>query len=161
MIRDRRNAFTLIELLIVVAIIVILSAASLALVVAPLKDQVTTTLQMEQEAGMARLFTYLIADAHNANEVSIADEGDFPVLRIGFEGGDPVQYAVDAGGNLRRSTGDRTMLLVEGMRSFRVKRDGDVLHVELTAAKDLYRRSWEIERALDLNIGVARTGGTL
>jgi prepilin-type N-terminal cleavage/methylation domain-containing protein len=97
--RIGRSGFTLIELLIVTAIVAILSAATLALFVSPLREYARTNRVAEAEAGLGLALATLTADAHGA--VRIEDDGRFIRFRNASGDNDAV-YLRDNGGVLRR-----------------------------------------------------------
>jgi prepilin-type N-terminal cleavage/methylation domain-containing protein len=78
--KHRNKAFTLIELLIVVAILSIMSAALIATIVAPIKEQVMTDLRTEQLEGATLLVSTLTTDMHAASGVQIFNDGNSVLL---------------------------------------------------------------------------------
>ncbi|MCC5874873.1 MAG: type II secretion system protein [Candidatus Sumerlaeia bacterium] len=70
-----KRGTTLIELLIVVAILAIMSAALLAVVIAPVKEQVVTDLKMEQLDGTTLLLTTMVEDARTASTIKVTESG--------------------------------------------------------------------------------------
>jgi prepilin-type N-terminal cleavage/methylation domain-containing protein len=93
---------TLIELLIVVAIIAILAAGMISYVVIPPREQVQATSDMENETGLGGLFAKLVADAHNATTLTLAHGGRALILKESAPEASAV-YFVDGKGGLRRA----------------------------------------------------------
>ncbi len=101
-VRRRRRAFTLIELLIVVAIIAIMSAATFSIITAPLQEDVLSDIEASAETGLATFFSALVQDAHSATVMEPQASGDGMRLRGAAAGGADVVYQVDAQRRLRR-----------------------------------------------------------
>ncbi|MBI1290664.1 prepilin-type N-terminal cleavage/methylation domain-containing protein [bacterium] len=100
MIRQTRyRAFTLIELLIVVAIVAILSAATLALFLSPLREHVRVTHLTEMEAELGFALATLTADAHASS--SVDDDGQYIRFRR-MAGDNDAVYTRDKDGAMRR-----------------------------------------------------------
>ncbi|MCX7718337.1 MAG: prepilin-type N-terminal cleavage/methylation domain-containing protein [Candidatus Sumerlaeaceae bacterium] len=98
----RRHAgFTLIETLIVVAMLAIFTASSLVMVTAPMYERVYADIEAPREAGLATLLPALVSDAHAAASAE-APDGAF-VLRGAAPGGDDIAYFVDTAKQLRRA----------------------------------------------------------
>lgn len=70
---SRRRAFTLIEILIVIAIMAILSAAGIAVYTAPAEERVRADEESAAEAGMAVFFTRLQQAGLDATRAGTAD----------------------------------------------------------------------------------------
>ncbi len=70
-----QSAFTLIELLIVVAIIAIFSAAMMAVITAPMFEHKRAIIEGSQQAGIATLLARLVEDAHTAQSVESIEQG--------------------------------------------------------------------------------------
>jgi prepilin-type N-terminal cleavage/methylation domain-containing protein len=102
MIAHPRHAFTLIELLIVVAIIGVLAGSMIAYVNIPPREQLQATADMENERGLGTFFAKLVADAHNAAGLTLARNSRVLIM----EGSDKearAVYFVDQKNCLRRS----------------------------------------------------------
>jgi prepilin-type N-terminal cleavage/methylation domain-containing protein len=93
--------FTLIETLIVFAILAILSTSSLVIVTAPMYERAYADIEAPREAGLATLLPALVSDAHAAASAEGAD-GAF-VLRGAAPGGGDIAYFVDTARQLRRA----------------------------------------------------------
>lgn len=102
MIAHPHRAFTLIELLIVIAIIAILAGGMIAYVVMPPKEQLQATADMEIERGLGTFFSKLVADAHNAIRLTLAKNNKAIVLEGSGQDASAV-YFVDQHHCLRRS----------------------------------------------------------
>lgn len=96
---------TLIELLIVIAIIAVMSAATLAVITAPLQEDVLSRMDAATEAGLASFFSALAQDAHTA--ATLEPVAEAPGLRLKGAGGEggaaDVVYFVDGHRRLRRA----------------------------------------------------------
>lgn len=113
---SRRTAFTLIELLIVVAIIAIFSASLIAVVTAPGFEQNRSMIERDQEAGTALLFSHFVADAHEADDAIASPRGI--VFRGAGKKGEDVVYVLDGSKQVRRAlatTEDSAALLEQDM----------------------------------------------
>lgn len=93
----RHRAFTLIELLIVIAIIAIVTASSMAVMTAPAEENVFANADYEAEAGQGLLFGRLAMDCHAATTATVEQE------RLVLEGADSTLYFVDEKRRLRRA----------------------------------------------------------
>lgn len=97
------RAVTLIELLIVVAILAILSATLLAVITAPPQEQIFADVDNAFESGSTTFFGALVTDAHAARTL---DQRTSPAA-IAFpavaDGGKTVLYFVDPDRHLRRA----------------------------------------------------------
>lgn len=100
---NRQNrGVTLIELLIVVAILSIMSTALLAVVVAPIKEQVVTDLKMSQLEGTTLLLTTLVEDGRTASHIDVSGDGSAVHLHRDDPDGWRVVYHLDETGIIRR-----------------------------------------------------------
>lgn len=112
-----RCAFTLIELLIVIAMIAIGAAALIATLVAPLKEQIIADAHGEMERGSMIFFTQIVGDVHGAESFDIQNAGTRldvqPVLRPEWR----VVYFLSETGTLRRWEGDASVLPPSGAES--------------------------------------------
>lgn len=89
-----KRAFTLIELLIVVAIISIFASVLIATVTAPAYEQNRSIVEREQEAGAAIFFSRVAADAHEARDIAHSRRG-FVFSAAAGEGKSDVAYLLD------------------------------------------------------------------
>lgn len=142
----KARAFTLIELLIVVAIISILSAGSMAIVVAPGQERVLAEEEHALEAGAGLFFATLVSDAHSASALESHDSPKALVLRQAASGGEDVVYYVDAKHVLRRGilAGEKTAAFIEGKAS--LDSDPAVLANvgQLSASRDAQSGLWRV-----------------
>lgn len=174
--RTACHGVTLIELLIVAAIISVSSAALLAVVTAPGYEQNRATIDRELQAGMAMFFSRLPGEAHAATRVESAP-GAFALAGAGRDGADVV-YVVDAQNMLRRleTAPDETAAFLEGRAEAQRMRTAPLLVPSVQAlsaepAKDgLWRFRLEVlgssnrqplpyANQMDLGIGSFWTGG--
>jgi prepilin-type N-terminal cleavage/methylation domain-containing protein len=153
--RTRRHAFTLIELLIVVAIIAIMSAASMAMLVAPLREQVFNDIRLEQEAGASRLFTQITADAHDALDAVYTELDGVNRLQIEKWNGTKIIYEVGPGRELRRIEDGQSRFLLGGVTHFSARREQgmSILLVKVKAETVRMHRTIALDRFLRLNLG--------
>lgn len=140
-----RRAMTLIELLIVVAIIAILSAAALAVVVAPLADVLRSRAEARLNGGFGMLHAALVADLHDAREARIGADGS--ELEVVGPDGTAVVYAVDEGGTLRRRRGDEAAIaLVPDVSDAAFSLDGPFVQFEVGARTVGWDRDMHVRR---------------
>lgn len=100
------RAVTLIELLIVCAIMAIFAASLLAVVTAPAEERVFADVDNTFESGAATLFGALVADAHAAQRLEVGDKPTALVF-MPSRPGDPVPvYFVDPVNQVRRALVD-------------------------------------------------------
>lgn len=163
-----RRAFTLIELLIVVTIIMIGSAVSLFLVVGPMREHNRATLEHGMRAGLNRASAKLVEDLRHASEVIEVEPGR--AYRVAN-----ACYYVDAKSNLRRlpiSTGGGDSLQIQMQRGLGVELGGpiDVLRIErpepdgpfarvrIAAREDFFKQPLTV--TTDFTTRMALYGGT-
>lgn len=79
MMRPARRGLTLIELLIVVAVMSILTASTLAFITGPMHDERIATREAAQEAQLTSFFARLTAEVHRAESVEAGEA--FVLLR--------------------------------------------------------------------------------
>ena len=102
MIARSQKAFTLIELLIVVAMIAILCAATINFIIIPPRESAWATTDMENEGGLQLFFTKLVTDAHNATSMTLAAPQNALFLH-GATGSESAVYYLDRQQRLRRA----------------------------------------------------------
>jgi len=181
--RSKRAAFTLIELLIVIAIISIMAGATMAYLTAPAEEQVFAIEEQAYESGGGVFFSQLVADAHDS--ASLAATGDATsgpqtlVFRPGAKDAPAIVYFVDKDGHLRRAkavegagAADRmeamdamdvaaSAVLMDGVERLSAQFDKatSLWRVSLRAGFERYDRKTGIERQVDVAVGPAWLGG--
>jgi prepilin-type N-terminal cleavage/methylation domain-containing protein len=178
MIRRRHNGLTLIELLIVIAIMAIMSAASLAVIVAPAREHAYATIEMQFEAGAAAFFAAITNDLHSARDVTVTGEPAAIVLGDISADGRGAAYWVDAAGNLRRAVltaeeclatrgsvagvlaGARGAVLLGNVIALSAEREGDAWRIAFRAKAFDVGRTIEASHELKLLPAIAWAGGT-
>jgi prepilin-type N-terminal cleavage/methylation domain-containing protein len=75
MIPCRPRGFTLIEMLIIVAVLAIAAGGMMGLIVAPIQEQVIADREASWEAGAAVLAARVVRDAHGASAVGTTEDG--------------------------------------------------------------------------------------
>lgn len=170
--RTRPNAFTLIELLIVVAIIAIMSGALLAVLIAPLKEQAATELRAEMQRGSMTFFANLTADLHGAEAIAISEDGTRleatplldPETRILYflsndrvlrrwEGG-----ASDLPGASNPTFGAPLVISVETLIFEQLPGEPPKIRTSLLARRDYMQQAWDETRSLTILLGDAWKG---
>ena len=101
MIAKNHRAFTLIEMLIVVAIISILAIGMIAYITVPPREQMQATVDMENEMGLSAFFAKLVTDAHNAAGLTITQNKKGLILEDSGKDVSAV-YFIDRNDHLRR-----------------------------------------------------------
>ena len=76
-----QSAFTLVEMLIVIAMIAVFAGASLVVVTAPAQEQAYADIETPFEAGAARFFASVVGDAHGATTMLVSRSPQALVLR--------------------------------------------------------------------------------
>jgi prepilin-type N-terminal cleavage/methylation domain-containing protein len=171
--RTGHRAFTLIELLIVVALLAIFAAASLSVITTPAEEQHTANMDMQTEAGMGLFFSTVVADMHDATTVT---QTQTPAgLELSGLGGSQraVRYWVDPRNQLRRAAfstaasvemapGDGSGApILENVRTF----EGTQLpepgrwRVRVVTHQSRFGRSIDFDRHVDVLAGHAWAGG--
>ena len=100
-----RHAFTLIELLIVTAIIAIISGALIATLIAPLKEQAATDLDADLQHVSMVFFARLTEDVHCAGALQIEEDYSRLTVQPAFEKENRILYFVSDDSTLRRWEG--------------------------------------------------------
>lgn len=168
--RHQRNAFTLIELLIVIAIIAILTAASITTFVAPMQEQAFASIDHSRQVGESTLLARLVEDAHSADKVTTASAGEF-VLQTTGTAPISIRYYVDDSKRLRRSANaldapqptSPGASLMDDVNTFTAEQltTGGQYRVRLASGTSRYARKLENSHELVLNVGAAAwTGAT-
>lgn len=159
------SAFTLIELLIVVAIIAIFAASSLSVVTAPAEEQAFSIIDEHFESGTNLFFTHFVADAHDAESLRVIENPPALILTQAGETNSAVAYFVDSRHQLRRAilSGDELAALATRGERGALEYRGAVLIeavVELRAEKQestglwrvsLHARSTRLDREINVN----------
>ncbi|MBX7247151.1 MAG: prepilin-type N-terminal cleavage/methylation domain-containing protein [Candidatus Sumerlaeaceae bacterium] len=164
------RAVTLIELLIVVAIIAIFSGGSMAILIAPAQEQAYAGIEVPAETGCSRLFAALVADAHSATAVEHDAATSTTIFRAAADGKDVV-YRVDANARLRRIAGaqaddkipdsSRGSMLIESISEFSlVRQQGNLWRVSVASNTRRMARNLGLHRSLDVAVGRSWSGGT-
>ncbi|MCB2156959.1 prepilin-type N-terminal cleavage/methylation domain-containing protein [bacterium] len=155
MIRNRYQGLTLIELLIVIAIISIMAAGSLAIITEPMKEHVRANIRMEQEAGFSTLAAQIVADAHDSDKAKVGTESiEFPGI---------ARYYVDGARVLRRSVGDDTAgaALLPHVREFTMDRSSEdgLQQIHVVSSIVIAEREVRLDRRIPLRVGNDWIGG--
>lgn len=165
--RRHLSAFTLIELLIVVAILAILSAATLGPIVAPLREQQYAEQEAACLGSLELLLPILVADAHAA--VRLEPSTDGPCFALTRRGGAAAVYRLDEDEVLRRCVLEAEDVsevmkggpmppsaapLGDGIRSFtaHLMPDGR-LRVVLSASRGTHARPLAMEHDIVVRLG--------
>lgn len=174
------RAFTLIELLIVVAILSIFAASLLAVVTAPAQEQVFADIENQYESGAAILFTRVVEDAHACGRLAIPEEPRALAFlpRAGKEWASV--YFIDDDGVLRYLAArqeEASEWLRSGDRPDRWELEGAALlegaerlgaeplqpeglwRISLRASKRQLGRELRLDRHMDVSLGAAWNGG--
>jgi prepilin-type N-terminal cleavage/methylation domain-containing protein len=166
-----RRGYTLIEMLIVVAILAVFSASSLVIVTAPMYERVYADIEAPREAGLATLLPALVADAHAAASAE-APDGAFILRGAAPDGGD-VAYFVDSAKQLRRAQAaagasvdemraqTAGAALIEDIEVFSAAHDEatGLWSVTVRAATSRLARNMSADRTIAVAVGKAWAGG--
>lgn len=159
------RAFTLIELLIVVAIIAVVTASSMAVITGPMFERVRAEDQEAFEAGAGIFFATLVQDAHRATIMQAGTSGTITLLM------DPqtsaprnIKYAVNELRTLTRAVDNKQVSsLVPAVQSLTAEKlsTGSLWNVTLTGYLRGYDgRPTTVSRRMDILAGSkAWTGG--
>jgi len=149
----RRRALTLIELLIVIAIIAILSAAALAVVIAPMADVHRSRVEDEMNSGFGLFHASLVGDLHDAVEARA--NGDSLDIVLPDAEASTVRYAVDDQGILRRHRGDGAgVALLRHVESVEFARDDAFVRFRANARFSEWDRDFRFERDGRIAVGL-------
>jgi prepilin-type N-terminal cleavage/methylation domain-containing protein len=162
-------AFTLIELLIVVAIIAIMSAASMAVIVAPMQERTFASLDHSRQAGESTLLARLVEDTHSAARIPTAEAGRL-VLETTGSAALRITYHVDTDHHLRRhvaklsepAAADGTgAALIDDVLSFtpELVSDGRQCRVQIASGVVKYNRPVGSRQDVVLAVGSAGWSG--
>jgi prepilin-type N-terminal cleavage/methylation domain-containing protein len=153
------RGYTLIELLIVIAMISILSGAMFTVVTGPLQEWKMADVQSELESGVGLAVCKLIEDAADAKSLEYSEEDQRIDLLIGDE---TVVYFVDENKSLRRVVGEvvpnlpsQGALLVPHLQEFTVTAmdSPDRYHFVLTASQELFHQDFKSSRSIKFTVG--------
>lgn len=165
---------TLIELLIVVAILAIMSASLLAVVVAPIREQVITDIRVEQLEGTTILLSRFVEDAHLSGQMELAQDGT--VIHFSSRGSTErnIVYKMDDAGIIRRyfNPDDEALralldedttngLLYQGTpilamgKHFQVTQEGDspLWRLEVVASRNRLHTDHSLRRSIVFRVG--------
>ena len=160
----KRAGYTLIELLIVVAIIAIMTAGSLTVIVAPMQEQAFASIDHARQTGESACFARLVEDAHAAVRVAIAEPGKLVLETTGTRA-ESVMYYVDAEKHLRRlvapagqapdATGSAGAALMDDVQTFTAVSDGPTrqCRIVIAASTAKYNRTLSASHELVLGVG--------
>ena len=143
---NQRHGFTLIEILIVIAIIAIGSASLMGAILLPMRDHFMASQQAAWQSGATAFFHRLVEDVRTADGMEIDEKG-----AVTFLHGERTRvYTVDPRGILRMEPGG--VALLTDVESLTVGRDGEgVLHVDLLGGVEVQQSSLILRRELTLN----------
>lgn len=170
-----RHAFTLIELLIVTAIIAIISGALIATLIAPLKEQAATDLDAEMQRGSMVFFARLTEDVHCAGALQIEEDSSRLTVQPAFEKENRILYFVSDDSTLRRWEGIAEELpaagaeppglgapLVPSVEQLQFTRAADgasTMTARLLARREAMQQMLVVDRSLTLLTDQAWRGG--
>ncbi len=167
--KTNRKAFTLIELLIVIAIIAIGASALLAVIVAPLKEQVIADYHVEMERGSMSFFSSLTTDIHSAGDFEIGDNGSRIEITPAIQNENRIIYYVNDEHVLRRwkgpvaeapeSDSDAPVIgapLVSGIEILNFSQpdtDSNSLSIRLHAKQQVMQHPVAVKKDLTISVG--------
>lgn len=176
----RPRAFTLIELLIVVAIMGMISASMLAFIQTPAEEHTFAVIENAMESGAALFFTHITSEAHRAKAIKSGSVGQSLALTGAGRNGLDVVYFVDSEKRLRRveTPHEEARKILDGTSAKTVVPLGAALlshvqhiGVEPNGANGLYTitlraetsrlaRNMKIDRSVETHVGNAWMGET-
>lgn len=157
-----REAFTLIELLIVVAIIAIITGGSMAILTGPMFERVRAEDQEAFEAGAGVFFASLVHDAHRAASMEAESTGTITLTFAAPAPGKAV-YAINEQGTLTRAVdgtpGAKLVPEVESLKAEKLS-TGSLWTVSLSASLRGYDgKSTTVTRRMDVLAGANAWAG--
>ena len=171
-----RRAFTLIELLIVVAIIAIISGALMGGLILPLKEHPRADADAAMQRGAATFAAAVTADAHDALSAEVSTDGSALLIRRLPEGSPAALYWTGEDATLRRALVDDAAsqdleaamaatetgaALLADVSAFRATATTQTLLIELSAGQVFYEVPVRAVRSFELTLGPAGwAGGT-
>lgn len=158
----RTSAFTLIELLIVVAIIAIIVGSSLTVVTAPMFERMRADDEQSFETGAGVLFSQLAEDAHRARQLDAGTSGTL-TLTLAAPDNAVITYSTTQSGTLWRKGADQqtSATLLTGVQQFTAeKQPGGLYRVKVTARLQGYGKGLAtITRSMDVAVAADAAGG--
>ncbi|MBI5155490.1 type II secretion system protein [Candidatus Poribacteria bacterium] len=164
-----RHAYTLIELLIVVAIMAIFAGGTMAVITAPMQERVWADAEMPLEAGAATFFAKAVSDVHDAGSLEYSDSPSAIFLWPVHATDAAVAYVVGPDGVLRRVAGSSEDIaraisepspssgpaLVSGVTDLRAEHlgEGPVWRISLRAGSEILGRQVVTEHSVNLAVG--------
>lgn len=164
----RAGGYTLIELLIVVAIIAIMSAASITVFVAPMQENAFASIDNARQNGEATLFARLVEDAHSADRIIAAQPGKLALETSGTHA-QTITYYIDSQQMLRRhvtnaATGPATAnagaALLENVQTFTPGQTANGKQCSITLASGTTRYARKIGDSHSIVLGIGTQGWT-
>jgi len=153
----RRSGITLIELLIVIAMISITTSILMVPIIAPMREQIVADGERLVEGGMTTLFAQVVLEAHAARSARFDASARRLTLRVD---GREITYVVGADGALRRDAGrgQSAGLLVPNVLEFQAAPTPDGRAVTITIAARAARRDTPvpIRRTVTLSLPYTR-----
>lgn len=151
-----RRGMTLIELLIVTAIMAIMSAALISTILMPLQEQAAVEIQAEQSRGIALAVSALTEDFHNAESAIFEEEGELILTSQTQE----LAYFIDENEVLRRVAGDDRNAnggtpVASTAREFNVEisESNEFANVFIKLSDQKYQRTFETGNSFTVLIG--------
>ena len=156
---QRSAGVTLIELLIVIAMLSIFSAGSLMFIMIPLREQAWSSTEGAYQSGIASTFSRLTEDMHEADRVEITKPDELKIWMRAS--GKLAEYRIQ-NGKLQRifsspqdATTTAVALLAEDVRSFHVERDpgSNITTIQLEQGRPQYDRTISRKASISLISG--------
>lgn len=182
--RSPAHAFTLIELLICIAVVAIISTSLIAFIVQPAREMLVSQADLEQHGGAALLFRVLAEDAHGAATVRTGErEGTIAfVPPENAERTAAVVYYLDEENRLRRAVLENDELevflgrsepptpppgssLLDGVTAWEVEplEDAARWHFRVRAERNVLQQAHVVDKEARFALGrpwLQRNGGT-